>query len=375
MGKRANTKTAATSAAKRVKADPGLSAIADAIMEAEHIPKRCREMLTELLPLSLSVALDERHSLQKMAVDMVEETFQGKKSALEAAIAAEDEKLANLKGSEAELGRTVKESDDALAAQKEVVQTAKDALVAATAAEQDSLKALNERREEQRSSGEKLARAQEAKTALEKVFEEHFKPIEDGASGAHFKQLEPFLQQIEIEATLLTALPSSCAKSKQDRGSFDHLVIEELQKAIASKITALGDEVVAGTPATAQLDAAVQAAVAEHEAKKAAQTQCAAGLDAAVKEQTDREATLSKARLAVDDFQPQVDRVTGEACKAKDALGSFERGPLSSFAAYKTKLAAQPETAPEAVPEAVPEAPPEKTAPAESAPVVEAAGA
>jgi len=251
--------------------------------------------------------------------------------------------------------KAVIDSEDALASQKEVAQVAKDTLADATVVERASLAALTERRADQKASTDKLAHAQETKFALEAAFGAHFKPIEDGAPGSHFKQLEPFLKQIEIEASLLTALPSSCAKTKESRGGFDVLVIEELQKAIASKIAALGDEVVAETHASAQLGAAAQAAEIEHQNKKAAQMQCAAALEAAMQEQSDRESVYGKARRAVDEFQPQVDAVTAQACHAKSALEVFEAGPLSRFMAYKTNVAVVPQVAFAAVPEAVPE--------------------
>merc|ERR1719393_1250071 len=238
MGKRANTKTAtATQTSKKAKTDPGLASVVDAIMVADHIPIQCRTMLVEMLPFSLQEMADKRHSIQEIAVGMVEETFNGTKVGLEAALATEDEKLAQLKGSENDLSKTVSDSDAALADQKQKVEGAKNALAEATAAERDSSKALGDRKTEQKETADKLGRAQEEKAELESALEEHFKPIEEGAAGPHFKKLEKHLKKIELEASLLTALPSSCTKTKENRGSFDHLVIEELKKAITDKIS------------------------------------------------------------------------------------------------------------------------------------------
>lgn len=364
MGKRANAKKVTDgTAAKKAKLEPGLAVIADAIMGAEHVPKRCRAMLTELLPLSLSYPSDERHLLQTMAVDMMEETFQGTKSELEAAIANEEATLEKLKGSEGDLVDAVKRSEDALAGQVDAVETAKKTLAEATVLEQEAATVLNGRVADHKAIVDKLSRAQEAKSALESAFEAHFKPIEVEGSGSHFKELEPLLKQIEIEATLLSAVPSVCVKAKSARGRFDDLVIEELGQAIKSKIVALGEEVVADTPNSTQLEAAAKAAETEHEAKKVAQSHCSIELDAALKEQNERETTLNQARTAVDEFSPQVDAVTGRVSDAKSALQLFETGPSASFTSYKTKLAALPETMPEAVPDVVPEASPEKSVP------------
>jgi len=372
MGKRANTKVSAAgaspvrAAAKKakmeVKVDPAFASVCDAIMEAEELPDRVRTMLVEMLPFSLKFASDERHDLQTMAVDMTEATLNGKKSVLQTIAAAEDAALASLKASESQLGTAVTEAEAALAAQKVVVETKSNALVEATAAENASSTDLSTKRSEHAASQAAVEKLQGDKTAIESAFAEHFKPMEEGEGKAHLKKLEPFLKQIEIESTLLTALPSTCAKNKEKRGTFDNLVLQELEKAFSAKITALGDAVVAEGPASGAREAAIQAAEKDHAAKDATKTQAAAESVAAEKEQSDREAALSAAKIAVDDFQPQLEEKTGRVATAATVLSEFEAGPLANFAAFKTRVAALP------VEEVVEEVAPAEEAPAEVAP-------
>jgi len=372
MGKRANTKvsaagaspvrTAAKKAKGEVKVDPAFASVCDAIMEAEELPDRVRTMLVEMLPFSLKFASDERHDLQTMAVDMTEATLNGKKSVLQTIAAAEDAALASLKASESQLGTAVTEAEAALAAQKVVVETKSNALVEATAAENASSTDLSTKRSEHAASQAAVEKLQGDKTAIESAFAEHFKPMEEGEGKAHLKKLEPFLKQIEIESTLLTALPSTCAKNKEKRGTFDNLVLQELEKAFSAKITALGDAVVAEGPASGAREAAIQAAEKDHAAKDATKTQAAAESVAAEKEQSDREAALSAAKIAVDDFQPQLEEKTGRVATAATVLSEFEAGPLANFAAFKTRVAALP------VEEVVEEVAPAEEAPAEVAP-------
>merc|ERR1719183_1083654 len=151
---------------------------------------------------------------------------------------------------------------------------------------------------------------QKDKTAIDSAFAEHFPPIQEGEGKAHLKKLEPFLKKIEIESTLLTALPSSVAKAKDKRGTFDHLVLVELDKAFKAKIAALGEAITGEGPASVERDAAVDAAQKDHDAKKADLTQAVAESEAAEKEQSDRDAALCAAKQAVEEFQPKVEEVT-----------------------------------------------------------------
>jgi len=347
MGKRANTKVATAQApAKKtkveVKVDPTFTSVCDALMEAEELPDRVRTMLVEMLPFSLKFASDERHELQAMAVDMTEATLSAKQSALQATVASEDGSLASLKASESQLGTAVGDAEVALAARKAVAQGKAGALAEATEGESASETVLAVKRLEHAASQATVATLQDEKSAIETAFAEHFKPIEEGEGKAHLKKLEPFLKQIEIESTLLTALPSTCGKSKEKRGSFDILVLQELAKSFSAKITVLGDSVVAAGPASEAREAGIQIAEKDHEAKVAAKALAAAESVAADTEHSDREAALGAAKKAVDDFQPQVEEMTGRLAAAKIALEEFEAGPLANFVALKTRVAALP---------------------------------
>jgi len=169
--------------------------------------------------------------------------------------------------------------------------------------------------------------------------------MEEGA-GPNFKELQPLLKNVEMEASLIKAMPVSCSKSKDDRGSFDEVVLKELEKALSSKIEALGEVVAVETPASVEREAAVQAAEKDHIEKKEAQKQAADAFEGAQKEQNERKATLAKAKQAVEEFQPQVDDVTGLLEKVSTALANFETGPLLSFTKYKTQVAVSDEAAP-----------------------------
>lgn len=344
MGKRATT-TAAKAPAKKGKVDPAFASVGDALMEADQLPERVRGMLVEMLPFSLKFASDERHELQSMAVGMVDQAMQGKKAALDAAATAEATALSTLKASESHLGTTVTSTEAALAAQTEVVASRKAALENATAAESSSDKTLADLKKERIAATEAAAVMATEKTAIAAAFAEHFTPMEEGEGKAHLKKLEPFLKKIEIEGTLLTALPSSVAKAKDKRGTFDHLVLQELSKAFNVKIAALAASVEAEGPAAHQRDVGVEAAEKDHAAKTNDLAQAAAEFEASEKEHSDREAAVAQAKTAVEEFGPQVEEVTDRLSNAKKALEEFEAGPLANFFVFQARVAAVPEEA------------------------------
>jgi len=369
MGKRASTKVAAPKAevvAKKAKVtatvDPAFTCVSDAVMEAEQLPDRVRTMLVEMMPFSLKFASDERHDLQSMAVNMVEQTLATKKSTLEAAVVAATGELASLKASESQLGTAVTNAESALASQREVVEAQKTALAGFHfSTTKASATHLDEKRTDQKSAADNLVTMEKERASIEAAFSEHFGSLQEGEAKAALKKLEPFLKKIEIESTLLTALPSCCAKKNENRGTFDHLVLQELDKSFKAKIAALGDSVAAAGPAAVQHDAAVQAAEKDHEAKMLAQETAKAEHEAATKECADREAALSNGKKAVEDFQPKLEAMTGQLAKAQEASAEFEAGPFAHFCAFQARVAALP----------VEEAPAEEAA-AEAAPAEEA---
>lgn len=379
MGKRANTKSAQAKVeapAKKAKmtVDTAFTSVLDAIMEAD-IPDRVRAMLVEMMPHSLKFASDERHELQNMAVDMVEQTLTAKKDTLAACVVVAEGDLAGLKASESQLGGNVTSAEAALTAQKDVAEAKKNALADATEADKASTATLSEKRAEQKNAEKKFVALETDKAAIEAAFAEHFPPMEEGESKAHYKKLEPFLKKIEVESTLLTALPACCAKTKDKRGSFDNLVLVELDKAFKAKIAALSEAVANEVPAAAERQNSVQEAEKDCAAKKAALDAADVSNAAALKALEDCESALSNAKKAVADFAPKLEEMTRVLSTAQQVSAEFEASPYANFLTYKSRVAAVPEE-PMAQEAPAKEAPanedPAEEAPVEAAPATEA---
>jgi hypothetical protein len=268
-----------------------------------------------------------------------------KKSELEAAAAAAAADLEKLKASGAVIDSTCKEAETSKEAQIETVQSAEAALAAANEAKGAATKSLSTAQAEQKTGDAKLASSQEEKSGLESALKEHFEaPMQEG-SGPNFKSLKHSLGHLDMDSALREALPASCAKAKDDRGSFDEVVLQEFAKAFNAKIASLTAFVAAETVATGERAAAVTAAEKDLEAKTEAQRQCAEALEAGKKELGDKAEALKQARVAVKEYDPKLGALAGHVDDSNYSVAAFESGPLSNFMTYKSRVAVSAEAA------------------------------
>jgi len=340
MGKRASNQAAASpKRSRRTKVDPVLVSIGDVVKQSEHLPERVRAMLVDMLPFSLGIPSDERHEFQTWVVDAVEQTMSTKKSKLEAAAAAASADLEKLKASGAVLDSTSQEAERSHEAQIETERSAEVALAAASEATSAATKGLSTARAEQKTGDAKLASSQEEKSELESALKEHLEaPMQEG-SGPNYKSLKHSLGHLDMDDALRGALPSSCAKAKDDRGSFDEVVLQEFAKAFNTKITSLTAFVATDTIASGERAAAVTAAEKDLEVKTEAQRQCAEALEAAKKELSDKAEALKQARAAVVEYDPKLGALAGHVDDSNETVADFESGPLSNFMTYKSRVA------------------------------------
>merc|ERR1712034_257866 len=102
---------------------------------------------------------------------------------------------------------------------------------------------------------------------LKQISEEHVKKPMAANEGPHFHALQPHIKSLGLDESLAIALPSSCAKVKEQRGGFDEVVLGELEKALAQKIASLTHSVSEEMPQVAERKAAVTFAESTLEAK------------------------------------------------------------------------------------------------------------
>lgn len=343
MVKRANQ--GAAKVAKKPKVDPALAVVMDTVKKADHLPEKCRAMLASMLPFSLGIASEDRAESQTKVIDMAEETLQTLKAYIEADISSEEARLNHSNSKMTELVDAVTAAEASLEAQKGVVQSLETELLDAKSAATETSSVLADRKSAHSTANTNLVSLQEEKAALEEAFQLHFQTPMAADAGPNYKELQPFLKTMDLETSLYATLPGSCAKSKEERGSFDTVILEQLEKAITAKTFQLGETIVTETTKVDELAASLQEAESDHSSKLEVQDKASGNLTKAKEEQSAQEALLIKVNEAVTDFRPELDATTESLKEIKDKLADFEGKPLANFTTFKTRTTS-PEVAP-----------------------------
>jgi len=208
-------------------------------------------------------------------------------------------------------------------------------LAETSTAKREADKALKEATDAKLSGGKTFESNKEEKVALEKAFEEHYKTPMSTDEKIHFSMLQPHLCKLKLDESLVSALPSTCVKTKEQRGSFDIVVLDELQKAFTIKIEELTVAIDTEGPNALEREAKVQAAEADLESKKAALKDAMAAYSEAEKSRKAAEQEVAEA-LKVAKSAAKETEVEKKACQAlKEKLAEFEAGPLATLANLK----------------------------------------
>jgi len=338
-----NKRSAAAAAkeeSKKPRTDPKLAPITSAISKVGHLPEPCKQLLIAILPPSLgSGSSPERHESQIAALDMIEETLQQEKSSIQERIAASEQKLAELNSLKTEKDGEQATADTALKELKDEEQKKEELLKEASEAKCSAEKAFAEAKDAKTEGGKTFEANKQEKESLETALLNHYKTPMDADEGPHFAALQPFLCKLTLDESLQQALPSSCVKPKEQRGSFDIVVLEELQKAFATKIAELGSKLEAEAPLAEELDSKVRDAESDLETKKTNVQEHTGAFEAAQKNVQEATQAVMAASKAVSTAAANVQAEVRTCDALKFQLSEFESGPLATFTALKKPAA------------------------------------
>lgn len=265
-GNKRASQAASSDANKKPKLDSMMVAVVDALRQATDIPEDCRAMLEAGVPGSLGPPADERHQVQNSMVKWIGEALQKAEVRIRQAVDEEAAKVAKAeeacKQAEHEVSNAkgILEERDADLAKKE------DAKKAATQDVKSAKAGLKEAQVAQKKGDASLAEAGKHKEEFEGALKDHvgYLKEEDGfdakTAKTHVAQVMLVAKTLELDDSLLTALPSVCATAPSRRGAFDNMVISELESCFQRKVAALNEEMNTGADATASRMAAVTAA-------------------------------------------------------------------------------------------------------------------
>jgi len=145
------------------------------------------------------------------------------------------------------------------------------------------------------------------------------------------KKIEKLGKDMGFDMSLLQAIPTAFAKSPSDRGSFDDIVMSQIEAEFQKCLAKFTDELANGEPAKKDRAAKVEAASSEHAQAVASEEAAKTAKEAARTAQKEAE-TEQKALLKA---QQQGTSVFGTASAsvsaAKVELMEFDEGPLAAF--------------------------------------------
>merc|ERR1719491_1449858 len=192
-------------------------------------------------------------------------------------------------------------------------------------------------KELQRKGDESVAVLEKEKATLEAAFQEHLKtPMEtDQILAHHF--LQPFVNKLDLEESLKMALPSSCVKTKEQRGSFDDLVISELVKAWNKKIALLTKSIENEASVVSERKAAVLASEASLEETQRVEQTAAKDLEAARAAEVEAEREVSEAKEESAVLGPKLKQAGDKHSSFKVILDDYVAGTLATFEALRDR--------------------------------------
>eukprot|EP00438_Fugacium_kawagutii_P024932 Skav213189 [mRNA] locus=scaffold2826:64326:75722:+ [translate_table: standard] len=231
--------------------------VVEAIQLADDVPNSVRQMLIAMLPEGICVPANLRHEYQKTHVNMILEILEGVLSKLQQGVTTATGEVARIEASKSELQGKVQEAIAALEKANEGESSTKGNLAEVTQTVLACKSALAEKEKERVEGDAAHEAAKEEKSVIEQALAEEFRLLRDGE-----------VEGDDAKASLMTALPTSILKKPADRGSFDAMVVAQLQEGLQKRLAQLTETIQNGEPAAAARLAAVDQAKKDLETAK-----------------------------------------------------------------------------------------------------------
>jgi hypothetical protein len=336
--------------------DPKLKAVIEAVeASGDSLPDSCRAMLIAMLPDSLTVPADTRDANQTRLVAMVREVMELVRVKKQEAVGAEEQRVSEVAASKEGLVASASQAEAASAAAVEFSTTKK-----AQAAEAEKL--LNSKNEmlktalEAQNTGDAALETAESEcsklqTAIDGALRQLCSGDEwDAASASgHCQALMALIKNISTtDDSLLQSVPASFKKAPAERGDFDKMVIEQVEKTLKDRLAQLTSTLEAGSAGKAERAAAVEAAQGEVETAKSARMDTTESLSNAMAAQQEAAGALKEAQTKVKKFEPELKKTQAARDEKQVMLDIFQDGNMKAFAELESKVSASAEVAPQA---------------------------
>jgi len=336
---------------KKAKQNEEFKPVIEAIQAAE-LSDSCRAMLLSFVPACLDTPRESRDSLQNLAVDLLSKFFDSRRAEMKKAIEEESEKLVAWETGAGELDAKVAKAQQELTEvgeakheeKKKELATASQAMVASKAAASDA-------KEAQKSGDATYEDAVAEKKAVEAIVTTNLPSLKEGQWAADTAQgqidgIMPLAKKLKLDASLVSAMPSSLIKAPADRGPFDQMVIQQLEEVLQAKSISLAEQIEAEGPAVKERAAAVEQAQKAADEAKLRQQQAASAVFEAQAVVKDLQTALGEAKAEKESYGPKFKAATQVRDSKTKELEVFETVSLVCFEKLRER-AAEPAMEPE----------------------------
>lgn len=317
-------------------ADAGkLHEVVKAVTHAKGFPESTLRMLSGTVAGSLGVAKEERHPYQVSVVGMVGEVLASVEAAAKATIAEAETKVSELGGSKSTLDGKAEAAAAELAAKTEAAKAAQAGVAEAAAALKAAKAALATAEHDEKAGSAALEELTSKKAHLESVLADAFAPLKEGTKEdvkPAVSSVSKMGKEFDLDHSLMTSLPSALSKAPADRGSFDTMVVTQVEAEINKKLVEVTGTLAGGEAAKAAAAEKVAAATTAQAAATEKDAGCKAALEAAKAAQKEAETASKAASKELKDFEPSMKKVTKELESATADLAELTEGPLAAYA-------------------------------------------
>lgn len=349
--KRARAQAGSSPKRARVSSDPvkaKVNALAAAFDDDQqvgmvNIPTPCRTMLGAVLASALGpgAGVDERHKYQSGVTSAIGDVLGQVVAAWEAKLSevssvhagAESEtsqRAAVVSAAEADLKA---KSDDADSKEAAFLDASQGLMVAESDVTDSQLEVDVCESQKDSKTGEK--------DKVTKLLNDHFLvlktcnwtgPDEQAKSEAKLsKPLVTLLKKLKADGSLLTAMPSALSKTPEVRGTFDNMVVTQLEGLITAHIAELDAWLNNFESTLAEKNGVVEAKKSALEAATQKKASCDEALQAAKSAKSSSEEALKEAQAVLAEFTQKSnvhaatkDETEGLLATAKENFGAFE---------------------------------------------------
>lgn len=342
MAPNTRARTAAVEhAAKKRKVDSVLAGkcdvVAAALDAAPGLPVVARQMLTGMVrAIPPHGALPHDSKYGDALTGMITDALETVQKRIDEEISAADAKVRGGNAEKAARESAVVEAQRRLQQQADICSERKSALMEASKACVAAQEALTAAQAAQQAGDAEVKEAADKKDALQTVYTESIEPLtagrlEQAAATKKASALAKVWQEHNLDESIRTAMPTALSKEPSVRGSFDNMVIQQVNETVQARLQSLQVLVDNGAPAKAEREAAVEAARTAVDAAKEKQHASAAEMRQAQSDHKDAESALQAKEAEANSLLPELSASSDALEAARARLEVLRTGALAAW--------------------------------------------